>query len=292
MDDFIFKNRLRWIPYNKFNNVAYLNEGGFGTIYKATWLKNNIRKEVILKCHKNLNENLNEFLKEWEYHKSVLSSSDVIDFYGFTEDPNTSKYMVVMDYANKGNLRENLTRIVEKKWDQKLFMLYKIISGLSERPEIVENTPQCYVDLMKKCWNEDPSERPSSKEVLNIIRKWIFPPFGEEIEEFNEELKCNIMEFINAPIGHNNLATKSHPKACYTSRLLDFTSKKLNEILESEDSQAYDCVIRSLDENTSKKSNKILESEGSQASVKANEMLASEDLNDYIIKDLESLDEN
>ncbi|CAB4414364.1 unnamed protein product [Rhizophagus irregularis] len=103
------------------------------------------------------------------------------------------------------------------------------------------------------------------------------------------------MEFINAPIGHNNLATKSHPKACYTSRLLDFTSKTLNEILE--DSQAYrashsdlnDCVIRdskSLDENTSKKLNEILESKGSQASVKANEVLVNEDLNDYIIKDL------
>ncbi|PKY56877.1 hypothetical protein RhiirA4_411415, partial [Rhizophagus irregularis] len=88
------------------------------------------------------------------------------------------------------------------------------------------------------------------------------------------------MEFINAPIGHNNLATKSHPKACYTSRLLDFTSKKLNEILESEDSQAYDY------ENTSKKLNEIRESEGSQASVKANEMLVSEDLNDYIIKEV------
>ncbi|CAB4426661.1 unnamed protein product [Rhizophagus irregularis] len=109
------------------------------------------------------------------------------------------------------------------------------------------------------------------------------------------------MEFINAPIGRNNLATKAHPKACYTSRLLDFTSKKLNEILESENSQAYhtshsdlnDCVIkdlRSLDENTSKKLNEILESENSQASVKANEMLVSEDLNDYIIKNLGSLD--
>uniref|UniRef100_U9T2A6 Uncharacterized protein n=1 Tax=Rhizophagus irregularis (strain DAOM 181602 / DAOM 197198 / MUCL 43194) TaxID=747089 RepID=U9T2A6_RHIID len=54
------------------------------------------------------------------------------------------------------------------------------------------------------------------------------------IEDINEELKCSVMEFINAPIGHNNLATKSHPKACYTSRLLDFTSKKLNEILESQ----------------------------------------------------------
>ncbi|CAB5368945.1 unnamed protein product [Rhizophagus irregularis] len=84
------------------------------------------------------------------------------------------------------------------------------------------------------------------------------------------------MEFINAPIGHNNLATKSHPKARYTSRLLDFTSKKLNKILDSEDSQAYhvrhsdlnDCLIsdsRSLVENTSKKLNEILESEGLQS---------------------------
>ncbi|CAB4444693.1 unnamed protein product [Rhizophagus irregularis] len=59
------------------------------------------------------------------------------------------------------------------------------------------------------------------------------------------------MEFINAPIGHSNLVTKSHPKACYTSRILDFTSKELNEILESEN--LNNCVIkdlRSLVENT------------------------------------------
>ncbi|RGB39980.1 hypothetical protein C1646_688808, partial [Rhizophagus diaphanus] len=65
-----------------------------------------------------------------------------------------------------------------------------------ERPKIIENTPQCYVDLMKKCWVESPLKRPSSKE-------------------------------------HNNLAAESHPQTYYTSRLLDFTSKKLNEILES-----------------------------------------------------------
>ncbi|CAB5375822.1 unnamed protein product [Rhizophagus irregularis] len=45
MDDFILKNGLRWIPYNKFKNVEYLNEGGFGTIYRAIWLKNNGDKE-------------------------------------------------------------------------------------------------------------------------------------------------------------------------------------------------------------------------------------------------------
>ncbi|EXX65281.1 hypothetical protein RirG_134760 [Rhizophagus irregularis DAOM 197198w] len=153
-----------------------------------------------------------------------------------------------------------------------------------ERPEIIENTPQCYVDLMKKCWNEDPLKRLSTSEVEEVIKKWIFRPF-----RVSKEVKSNIMEFINAPIGRNNLATKSHPKACYTSRVLDFTSKKLNEILETENLDNY--MIKDLksldikaDENTSENLSEVLESEGSQASVKVNEMLVSEDLNDYIIK--------
>ncbi|RGB32859.1 kinase-like domain-containing protein [Rhizophagus diaphanus] len=62
-----------------------------------------------------------------------------------------------------------------------------------ERPEIIENTPQCYVDLMKKCWYEDPLKRPSSKEVYDIIEKWIFFPYKKEIEEIDKELKCNVM---------------------------------------------------------------------------------------------------
>ncbi|CAB5156407.1 unnamed protein product [Rhizophagus irregularis] len=91
---------------------------------------------------------------------------------------------------------------------------------------------------MKKCWDEDPLKRPSSKEVLNIIKEWIFLPYRKKIRDINEELKCNILKFINAPIGYNNLAT---PQAHYTSRLLDFTSKELNEILESED--LNDCMV-------------------------------------------------
>ncbi|UZO23812.1 uncharacterized protein OCT59_016142 [Rhizophagus irregularis] len=215
MDNFIFEKGLEWIPYNKLKNVEYLNEGGFGTIYKAIWLNNDRDdgdKEVILKCHKNLNEDLNEFLNEWKYHESCLDSSNIINLYGFTNNPDTLLYMVVMDYANKG-----------------------------ERPEIIENTPQYYVDLMKKCWDEDPLKRPSSKEVLNIIKEWIFLPYRKKIRDINEELKCNILKFINAPIGYNNLATEPHPQAHYTSRLLDFTSKELNEILESED--LNDCMV-------------------------------------------------
>jgi serine/threonine protein kinase len=59
-----------------------------------------------------------------------LNSTDIIQFYGFTKDPDTLKYMAVMHYANKGNLRGNLTRIIKNNWYQKLFMLHRIIIGL------------------------------------------------------------------------------------------------------------------------------------------------------------------
>ncbi|EXX66866.1 kinase-like domain-containing protein [Rhizophagus irregularis DAOM 181602=DAOM 197198] len=347
MDNFIFENGLKWIPYDKLKNIEYLDKGGFGIIYKATWLFDNYTYiEVILKCHKKLSENSNEFLNEWEYHRNCLSSSNIIYFYGFTKNPDTLKYMVVMYYANNGNLRVNLTRIIKNNWNQKLYMLYEIISGLNnihrenlihcdfhdgnilnhnennfyisdlglcrpiksflkkydiygvipfmapevlrgnsytlasdiysfsmimweftsgippfnniqhdlhlsisickgERPGIIKNTPQCYVDLMKKCWDEDPSKRPSANEVLDIIEKWIYYPKGKKIKnikDINKELKCNIMEFINAPIEqNNNIVIESHPQACYTSRLLDFSSKELNDILESEN--LNECII-------------------------------------------------
>jgi serine/threonine protein kinase len=283
-----------------------------------------------------------------------LESHSIINFYGFTKNPDTLKYMAVMQYANKGNLRGNLTKIIENSWKQKLHMLYSIISGLEkihsqnlihcdfhdgnilnhnnedkrydsngdyvfisdlglcqpvksflkqhdiygvvpfmapevlrgksytsasdiysfsmimweftsgvppfndrphdlqlslsickgERPEIIENTPQCYADLMKKCWNEDPLKRPSALEVSNIIRNWIILPYEIEIKNISEELKCNIMEFIKTPIGHCNLATESHPQACYTSRILNFTSEKLNKILESE--CLDDCIVNNM----------------------------------------------
>ena len=41
-----------------------------------------------------------------------------------------------------------------------------------ERPEIIEGTPQCYIDLMKKCWDLDPLKRPSASELKIIIENW------------------------------------------------------------------------------------------------------------------------
>ncbi|RIB30624.1 kinase-like domain-containing protein, partial [Gigaspora rosea] len=40
------------------------------------------------------------------------------------------------------------------------------------RPHIYENTATFYVDLMKKCWNIKPEQRPTAKEIYDIFTEW------------------------------------------------------------------------------------------------------------------------
>ncbi|GBB91675.1 hypothetical protein RclHR1_19030001 [Rhizophagus clarus] len=272
LDKFIHESKLLWIPYDQFKDVEYCDKGGFSKVYKAIWLPGNDYNEVVLKCHVNLNENFDEFLNEVSYHEMCSDTMKIIKLHGFTKDPNTLDYMVVMDYANKDEvyigdlglcrpvtsllkehdiygvipfiapevLRGNpytqasdiysfsmimweFTSGVQPFINRDHDLELSVSIGKGERPEIIENTPQCYVDLMEKCWNEDPLKRPSAKEISQIISKWIFRECSSQI--ISEELRNNIVELINAPIGNNNLAVKPHSQAYYSSRILDLLVK-------------------------------------------------------------------
>lgn len=49
----------------------------------------------------------------------------------------------------------------------------EICSG--ERPEVItQGTPKCYIDLMKRCWDSDPAERPNINEIYEILIDWYF----------------------------------------------------------------------------------------------------------------------
>src|SRR6266542_742029 len=105
-----------------------------------------------------------------------------------------------------------------------------------KRPKIIENTPQCYIDLMKQCWNEDPLKRPDSLEISYIIKNWYEMICSESINEESENI---IKEFYEADKllkqKQINVSTfKSHPQAYHTSRLFDFT-KQLNDILNQKE---------------------------------------------------------
>ncbi|UZO24698.1 uncharacterized protein OCT59_016993 [Rhizophagus irregularis] len=79
------------------------------------------------------------------------------------------------------------------------------------RPEINESeVPKCYIDLMKKCWDSNPMNRPSATEIDELISSFRNNFIAGKGEQF-KELEISI---------ENNQST-THSQAIYTSRLLN-----------------------------------------------------------------------
>ena len=69
---------LEWIPYDRFENIEYLAEGGFCTVYKAKWIdgfigswninqnkwKRSLDLDVVLKCLNDSQNLATDFLQE------------------------------------------------------------------------------------------------------------------------------------------------------------------------------------------------------------------------------------
>jgi serine/threonine protein kinase len=66
-----------------------------------------------------------------------------------------------------------------------LGLILDICEG-EERPKIIKNTPKCYIDLMKKCWDSDSSKRPTIGELEHIISQWL-----RYVKEYYEKNKGN-----------------------------------------------------------------------------------------------------
>ncbi|GBB98720.1 hypothetical protein RclHR1_00330047 [Rhizophagus clarus] len=322
---------MEWIPYSQFTNVEEIAKGGFGIIYRATWVQEN----VILKKFKNSQDTSKYFLNELKSNQNCYEiKHHIIRTHGITKNPELGDYMLVMQYASGGDLHNWLqNKFEEIKWNKdKLIILWQISEGLEtihksdyihrdfhsgnilydllhnsskfkerhqwligdlglsqpandtsnneiygvipyiapeifkgssfskesdvysmgmimwelttgckpfanvehdinlilrildgERPEITEDTPGCYADLMKSCWDPDPKQRPSAKMIRNTFGSWSFRNKNNDIFD-NAELKRN--ELLKSEKLGPEFAKKPHPKAIYTSRSLSpFISK-------------------------------------------------------------------
>jgi len=84
------------------------------------------------------------------------------------------------------------------------------------RPKIVDKTPECYKELMQKCWHDNPDERPNTATIIQVMEKWI-----NDISE-NDDSVWNIAD-KNRADGNSlsEIMNKTHhPQAYYYSRLL------------------------------------------------------------------------
>ncbi|CAB4414707.1 unnamed protein product [Rhizophagus irregularis] len=138
-----FKKCLEWIPFEKFQDITYIAEGGFGKIYSAKWpeghidywdIENQKWHRVCLDKYalKSLNNSSNissDFLNEIKSHLQI-HLYDVVPCYGITQNPNTKEYMMVLLYCDKGNLRNYLNKSKYIGYESKIFELQQIARGL------------------------------------------------------------------------------------------------------------------------------------------------------------------
>jgi serine/threonine protein kinase len=113
------------------------------------------------------------------------------------------------------------------------FLAIDICRGV--RPEINEpEAPKCYIDLMKKCWDLNPNNRPNITEISNSISSFYKPYLDDFILEDDIEMQFKKAEEYRKA---NHLSIKNcqmitHPQAIYTSRLLNPFTKNLSECLD------------------------------------------------------------
>ncbi|UZO17122.1 uncharacterized protein OCT59_008483 [Rhizophagus irregularis] len=251
---------ILYIPYSEFYNIKKIGKGGFATIYLATWND----KKVALKCLDNLQNSNIELTNEARAYSTARSidDSNILKIYGISQNPNTEEYVIVLHYANGGDFN-NWISVNENfkyfSWEKKLGTLYFIACGLKKihekqmpfddrahdhllaldicngiRPKLNETgTPEGYIDLMKKCWNSNPENRPNVIELnLSLFCITINNLEIKKAENYRNLHLSSLME---------NRQTTTHPQAIYTSRLLNPFTKDLPKY--DNNSECLDCAI-------------------------------------------------
>ena len=119
---------------------------------------------------------------------------------------------------------------------------YHLILQIGEglRPPILPEMPDDYAQMMQRCWDADPSKRPT------ILELWIFADNKlKEIYEgkIDSNNNSNVSNDDNSNGDSLPQTYKKHPSAYHTSRILD------EEIAKSKGLKSNDSSLNDLDIN-------------------------------------------
>ncbi|RIB26539.1 kinase-like domain-containing protein [Gigaspora rosea] len=143
-----FEKVIEWIQFDNLENIKIIGKGGFGTVYSAFWLDgkrmvagdNNVgyvrfRKKSCKVALKTLpgSQISSNFLNEFKNHMQCRLEGSELEVYGLTQDIKSGQYMMVYQYANRGNLHNFLANYFrELVWQKKLKQLADISYNLSQ----------------------------------------------------------------------------------------------------------------------------------------------------------------
>ena len=175
--------------------------------------------------------------------------------YNELENTNNNKIYGVLPYIAPEILRgQNYTKVA----DVYSFgiIMYEVFSGLPPyhdvshdknlamkiclgfRPRFNIKVPQLIVHLIKRCLDANPLNRPTAKELDDILWRWYngFDNQNKQIElkkQIKEAEEINNKSPSNMPSTSLALSYETHSETIYTSRLLNFSN--LSEPKNSDD---------------------------------------------------------
>uniref|UniRef100_U9T195 Protein kinase domain-containing protein n=1 Tax=Rhizophagus irregularis (strain DAOM 181602 / DAOM 197198 / MUCL 43194) TaxID=747089 RepID=U9T195_RHIID len=118
---------IEWVPFDRFEDVKQIGEGGFAKVYSATWIDGKTEydkqddgswkkeepepmKVALKRLNGSQNMSAEYYLNELKIHrKHCTNTIRTLQFYGITKDPETEEFIMILDFANQGNLRSFLS---------------------------------------------------------------------------------------------------------------------------------------------------------------------------------------
>ncbi|CAG8557229.1 14642_t:CDS:2, partial [Funneliformis mosseae] len=130
IENAIKNEKVKLILFNDLINSEELGSGGFGCIRKATWIKT--RSCVVYKRLTNIEaikgNILNAFIHELQIHLCLDSSDRIVRCL----DQNTKDFLLIMQYANGGDLQNYLEKNHKNlTWENKKKLAFQIAEGLN-----------------------------------------------------------------------------------------------------------------------------------------------------------------
>ncbi|PKC74891.1 kinase-like protein [Rhizophagus irregularis] len=129
----IRKKHINFHKYGDFENIEIIGRGAHGRVSKAEWVNRDMCIAIkSIKVFSNTDEDIwKNFIKELKNHRKVDYHKNIIRFYGISKDPTLGEYLMILEYANQGTLRnylQNPDRI--KNWSIKSKFAKELTSGM------------------------------------------------------------------------------------------------------------------------------------------------------------------
>src|SRR5437763_677464 len=106
------------------------------------------------------------------------------------------------------------------------YLTLDILKG--ERPQITDDTPEFYVELMKRCWDHNPENRPTAREIRDYLGCYFHKEKAQLIRlaEIKRQEIIKSDEFLS-----DTKEYKDHTESFYKSSLLNESIQKTNFLL-------------------------------------------------------------